>query len=240
MEIDEQESAGSVPHVHPEIGDAPARARNRSWRRVLQVGVGVGVAAGVAVGATALASAASSSNGPTSKTTPPSSSTHPNFPHGAGGRGFGGRGFGSGGFGGGFGGFGAFGQVLHGEGTIKGPNGYETIEVQTGTVTTVKDVSGSTWSMTVTSADKTALTYVVDSGSTVNGGETGISAVKSGDTVNVLAVVSKGTATVKTLIDSTQLKANRTSWAPPNQGAPGLMPNGPTTPTTAAPTGYIN
>ena len=58
-------------------------------------------------------------------------------------------------------GFGGFGPVLHGEATVKGPNGYETIEVQTGTVTSVKDVSGSTWSLVVTSADKTALTYTV-------------------------------------------------------------------------------
>jgi hypothetical protein len=179
------------------------------------------------VGATALASAATSNTTPSSTTTPAKPGS--NFGHGPGGHGFGGHGFGGHGFGGGFGGgmgLGPFGQVLHGEGTIKGPNGYETIEVQNGTVTSLKDLSGSTWSLTVTSADKTALTYVVNSGSSVNGGETGISAVKSGDTVNVLAVVSKGTATVKTLVDSTQLRANHTSWAPPNQGSNGQGSNG--------------
>jgi hypothetical protein len=120
----------------------------------------------------------------------------------------------------GFGGFGGFGQVLHGEATVKGPNGYETVEVQSGTVTSIKDVSGSTWSIVITSADKTAITYTVDSGSSVNGGETGISAVKTGDTVSIVAVVSKGTATAKTLIDGTRLKANGSSWMPPRQGPP--------------------
>jgi hypothetical protein len=117
-------------------------------------------------------------------------------------------------------GFGGVGSVLHGEATVNGPKGYETIEVQTGTVTSLKDVSGSTWSLVVTSADKTAITYTVDSGTSVNGGESGISSVKSGNTVSVVAVVSKGTATVKTLIDSTTLKANRGSWGPMPQGPP--------------------
>ena len=117
-------------------------------------------------------------------------------------------------------GFGGFGPVLHGEATVNGPNGYETIEVQTGTVTSVKDVSGSTWSLVVTSADKTALTYTVDSGTSVNGGESGIASVKSGNKVSIVAVVSKGTATVKTLMDTTTLQANRGSWAPMPQGPP--------------------
>jgi hypothetical protein len=123
-------------------------------------------------------------------------------------------------------GFGGFGQVVHGEATVKGPNGYETIEVQTGTVTSVKDVSGSTWSLVVTSADKTALTYTVSSGTSVNGGESGVSSVKSGDSVSIVAVVSKGTATVKTLVDMSTLKANGASWAPMRQMPP-MSPKAP-------------
>jgi hypothetical protein len=125
----------------------------------------------------------------------------------------------------GFGGLGGFGQVVHGTATVKGPNGYETIEVQTGTVTSLKDVSGSTWSLVVTSADKTAITYTVDSGTSVNGGEMGIASVKAGDSVDVVATVSKGTAAVKNLMDTTQLKNNRTSWAPAN-GTPPAAPMG--------------
>jgi len=124
------------------------------------------------------------------------------------------------GFGGGGFGFGGYGPVLHAVETVKGPNGYETLQIQNGTVTSVKDVSGSTWSLVVTSADKTALTYTVNSGSSVNGGETGISAVKSGDTVNVVATVASGTATVKSLIDTTNLKTNGAGWAPKPPQAP--------------------
>jgi hypothetical protein len=129
--------------------------------------------------------------------------------------GFGGAGFG--GFGGGIGGYG---PVLHAVETVKGPNGYETLQIQNGTVTSVKDVSGSTWSLVVTSADKTALTYTVSSGSSVNGGEMGIATVASGDSVSVVATVAGGTATVKTLIDTTKLKANGASWAPKPAQAP--------------------
>jgi hypothetical protein len=231
MEHDPQVGDVAVPRVHPATQADPdtqvhpgpqgtlAPAKNPRWRRALQVGVALGVASGVAVGATALASAATSTTNPSGSTAPktaPKSQGH----HFAGG-GF--RGFGGGG---GFaaGGFGGFGQVLHGEATVKGPNGYETIEVQSGTVTSVKDVSGSTWSVVVTSADKTALTYTVDSGTSVNGGETGISAVKTGDTVSIVATVSKGTATAKTLIDTTRLQANKTSWSPMHQGPPSGMP----------------
>jgi hypothetical protein len=217
MEQYSEEIGGTVPRVHAAVAGAQARSRTPRWRRVLQTGVGVGVAAGVAVGVGALASAAtsgSSGSTPRSSSTP---STHHFQGHRFGGGGFGGPG---GGFGGPGLGFGAFGQVLHGEATVKGPNGYETIEVQTGTVTSVKDVSGTTWSLVVTSTDKTALTYTVSSGTSVNGGESGISSVKTGNSVSIVAVVSKGTATVKTLIDTTTLKANGASWAPMRQGPP--------------------
>jgi len=124
-------------------------------------------------------------------------------------------------------GFGGFGAVLHGEATVNGPKGYETIEFQTGTVTSVTDVSGSTWSLVVTSADKTAITYTVNSGTSVNGGESGIASVKSGNKVSVVAVVSKGTATAKTLMDATTLQANRGMWAPRGPGGPMTPPSPP-------------
>lgn len=216
-----EEIGQNVPRVHagdPVTAPVGRRAHSRrspQWRRVLQVAVGVGVAAGVAVGATALASAASS-GGTTPKSSAPKSPSKPSM-HWRGAH-LGGPGLAGPGMGLAFG-FGGFGPVLHGEATVKGPNGYETIEVQTGTVTSLKDVSGSTWSLVVTSADKTALTYTVDSGTSVNGGESGISSVKTGNAVSIEAVVSNGTATAKTVIDTTTLKANRASWAFP-RGAP--------------------
>jgi hypothetical protein len=185
----------------------------------MQAGVALGIAGGVGVGVAALAGAATSSSSPGGSSTPTTApKSTPQKGH---------QGFRGGPLMGGFGlGFAGFGPVLHGTATVKGPNGYETIEVQTGTVTSLKDVSGSTWSLVVTSADKTAITYTVDSGTSVNGGEMGISSVKTGDTVDITAIVSKGAATVKTLMDTTQLKANKTSWAPSTQGFPAGMPMG--------------
>ena len=218
MEGDSHMDGSTVPRVHPDATRSdPARPRTPRFRRALQVGVAIGVASGVGVGAAALASAATSTTTPSGSSTP--KPTVPKTPpppghfrgHGPGGFGFGGRGFEGDGLGG-------LGPVVHGEATVKGPNGYETVEFQSGTVTSVTDVSGSTWSIVITSSDKTALTYTVGSGTSVNGGETGISAVKKGDNVSIVAVVSKGTATAKSLRDVTRLKANGSSWMPQAPG----------------------
>lgn len=226
--------AGAVPP--PPAGTGPKRSR---W---VKVAVGVGAAAGVAVGATVLAGAATSSSpaasssssgatadasggtsGGTSNGSSGSSSTPP-APSGPAGRpgGFG-RG---GGFAFGLGGPG--GRVLHGEYTIQGPSGYETLEEQTGTVSAISetDTSSNTWSLTVQSADSTAITYVVDSSTNVDSGEIGISDVTTGDTVNVLAVVSNGTSTAKQLNDTTKVQANRQPWVP--------VPPGDTTPPSSS------
>jgi hypothetical protein len=107
---------------------------------------------------------------------------------------------------------------------VRGPSGYETIAERTGTVSDVTNTSGSTWSLTVKSADGTSATFTVDSGTSVNGGEMGIGSVKTGDTVRVTAVVSGGTSTAKQVLDETVLKANGGSWmptppSPPSNGA---------------------
>lgn len=217
MENDPEASGATVPRIHPG-SDQAITSPNRKpiFRRAIQVGVALGVASGVAVGAAALADAATSPSTPTTpSTTKPATPPVPGHFKGRGSGGFGFPGSAVGGIG-----FGGFGQVLHGEATVKGPNGYETVEVQTGTVTSVKDTAGTTWSIVITSADKTPLTYTVDAGTSVNGGETGISAVKTGDEVSIVAVTSKGTATAKTLIDMTRLQANRSSWMPPRQMPP--------------------
>ena len=91
-----------------------------------------------------------------------------------------------------------------------------------GSITTsITDTSGNTWSLKVKSADGTELTYVVDSGTSVDGGETGVSSIAQNDTVRVLAVVSNGTATAKQITDSTVLKSNGQSWmpSPPSSGS---------------------
>jgi hypothetical protein len=208
--------------------------------------VGLGAAFGVAAGATVLAQAATSggaaqnsdatvtASGATSTTT-----TVPEHVHG----------FGPGRFGAGFGGLGGPGRLggaglgagppIYGQFTLKGPNGYETLSERTGTVSDVTDTSGSTWSLTVKSADGTTGTFTVDSGTSVNGGEMGIGSVKTGDTVRVTAVVSGGTSTAKQLTDETVLKADGGSWRPTpppmgsgtgNTGSPSAQTLTPTPP----------
>ena len=224
----------------------PDPGPRRRGRRMLKLAVGVGAAAGVAVGATALAQAATSSGAPRASAAAVTASgsstttTNPVRPHG-----FGGPGRRAGGFGG-QGGFGALGgpgigggSFLYGQFTVQGPNGYETISERSGTVSDVTDTSGSTWSLTVKSADGTTGTFTVDTGTSVNGGEMGIGSVKTGDSVRVTAVVSRGTATAKQVTDETVLKANGGSWQPmrPPTGSTGSSGTGSVTPSaqTAAP-----
>jgi hypothetical protein len=183
-------------------------------------------AAALAQGASSPAGAARADNATvTASGSSPTTTTLPARPHG-----FGGAGRLGGGFGGGFGGFGAgvgpglgAGPFIYGQFTIKGPNGYETLSERTGTVSTVTDTSGSTWSLTVKSADGTSGTFVVDSSTSVNGGEMGIGSVKTGDTVQVTAVVSGSTSTAKSVTDQTVLKANGGTWQPmvPQPGSSG-------------------
>jgi hypothetical protein len=106
------------------------------------------------------------------------------------------------------------GPLLYGQFTVQGPNGVETLAERTGTVSEITNTSGTTWSLTVKSADNTTGTFVVDSGTSVNGGEMGIASVKQNDAVRVLALVSGGTSTAKRVTDETVLKANGNSWEP--------------------------
>jgi hypothetical protein len=195
----------------------------RRGGRALKLAVGLGAVAGVAVGATALAQAATSggaapssdatvtASGATTSTT----TTVPAHVHGFAGPGRFGAGLGGPGGLGALGGPGlGAGPFIYGQFTLKGPNGYETISERSGTVSDVTDTSGSTWSLTVKSADGTSGTFTVDSGTSVNGGEMGIGSVKTGDTVRVTAVVSGGTSTAKQVTDQTVQQANGGSWRP--------------------------
>jgi hypothetical protein len=224
--MDDMPVTPPAPPVPP-WAPAPRTEPTRRGRRLLKLAVGVGAAAGVAVGATALAQGATSTgtaradnatvtaSGSASTTT-----TAPARSHGFGGPGRFRGGFGAGGGAGLGAGLGA-GPFIYGQFTIKGPNGYETLSERTGTVSTVTDTSGSTWSLTVKSADGTSGTFVVDTSTSVDGGEMGIGSVKTGDTVEVTAVVSGGTSTAKSVTDQTVLKANGGTWQPtgPQSGA---------------------
>jgi hypothetical protein len=188
---------------------SPARAAKdrRFRRRVVTMSCVVAAGAGVGLGATALAGAASPST-----TSPPSSSSPPSSPplvrpglrgpFRLGGPALFGLGPGIGG------------SVVHGQYTIKGPKGYETIDERTGTVQSVSNTSGTTWSLTVKSADGTTGTFTVDSSTSVDGGESGISSVKTGDSVMVVGTVSGSTTTATQITDQTILKANGQSWLP--------------------------
>jgi len=208
---------------------------------MLIVAAGLAAATGVGIGATALAAAATSPTttkpsapksgveGSTPSTPAPSTNT-PGRSHGFGGR-FAGPGYGAGGFGGGF-----CCPVLHGEYTVQGPNGYETIDERTGTVSAVSNTSGNTWSLSVKSADGTSGTFTVDSTTSVNGGESGIASVKTGDTVDVTGTVSSGTSTATEITDQTTLQANGKTWMPMRPTAPsgaGPVPGMPVAPAMA-------
>jgi hypothetical protein len=108
-----------------------------------------------------------------------------------------------------FGGFLFPGGAVHGQFVVPvAGGGYQTEAVQVGKVTAV---SGS--SITVRSADNYTKTYRVTPAPRVVPGH-GISSVKSGDQVRVLATVHGSAATVTTVIDFSQL------------GGKGFMPGG--------------
>jgi hypothetical protein len=218
--------ADEIP-VTPSPEVAPA-GRGKRWPKIAAA---VGITAGTAVGAAVLAAAASdpgttaadsstSTTAPGSQTTAPGSQTtqggsgssgSTTAPAGPGPRGrFGGMGPGPG-----------MGGVLHGQFTVNAPNGgYETLEEASGTVASITNTSGSNWSITVTSADGNSTTFLIDSGTSVDGGETGVSSISKGDTVHVVGVLSNGTATAKQVMDQTVEQANGQSWrpGPPQQG----------------------
>ncbi|HXZ64079.1 MAG TPA: hypothetical protein VEH05_05055 [Streptosporangiaceae bacterium] len=124
--------------------------------------------------------------------------------------GYSGRHGGFGRFGGFFGGFGlgGLGGVIHGQVTEpKSGGGYQTVDVQRGTVSAV-----SSSSITVQSADGYTATYAVIGSTEVNAQAAGIGTVKDGDTVELTATVSGGTATAASIIDLTSIQSSRGSF----------------------------
>jgi hypothetical protein len=125
---------------------------------------------------------------------------------------------------GGFGRFGGFGgpglglgNILHGQFTApKAGGGYQTVDVQRGTVTAV-----SSSSISVKSADGYSQTYAVTSSTEVDAQAGGIGTVKVGDTVSVTATVSAGTATAASIADLTAIRASRGAFGFPSGPAAG-------------------
>jgi hypothetical protein len=104
--------------------------------------------------------------------------------------------------------------LIHGQFTVpESGGGYQTILVQSGTVTAV-----SASSVTVKSSDGYTLSYAVTSKTVVDAQSAGIGSVKKGDTVFVTATVSGTTATAVSVLDATAVKSGRASFgfpAPP-------------------------
>lgn len=168
-----------------------ARRRPRLGRRAALVGAGTVVACGVGIaGATGAFAADGSGSAPQPS---PSASGTQQAPH----RGPGARGPGP------AAGVDALARALHGEAVVqKAGGGYETIAVQRGSVTAV-----STSSITVKSTDGYSRTYTVTADTLVNAARDGIASVKSGDAVNVTAVVDGNTSTARSVGDATVRRA---------------------------------
>jgi hypothetical protein len=193
----------------PDEVEFPGPYRPRSRRRLLSLlGValvamagGAGVAYAAGHSGRAPAADAASSVQSTSPSPSPSASPVPRF----GGKfpgGFGKLGPGFGGFA--FGGLG-FGGAIHGQLTEPKPGGgYQTVDVQSGSVTKVSSAS-----ITVKSADGYTATYAVSSSTEVNAQAAGIGTIKVGDTVSLTATVSNGTATADSIIDLSSIKSSR-------------------------------
>lgn len=132
-------------------------------------------------------------------------------------------------FGPGWEGFGpGMGPVVHGVYTVKNGTGFKTIEVQTGTVTSV-----STSSISVTSADGQPETYTVAPSTVVDAQRGGISSVQKNDQVRIQAVKqSNGTFTATDIVDLTQIGSSRKGFglAPPAPNFPAPNPPAPASP----------
>jgi len=112
-------------------------------------------------------------------------------------------------------GIGGIGGAVHGQLTVpKSGGGYQTVDVQRGTVTSV-----SSTSITVKSADGYTATYAVTGSTEVNAESAGIGAVKANDSVFVTATVSGGSATASNITDITSIGASRGSFGFPTPPA---------------------
>ncbi len=169
---------------------SPARPRRTLYAAGL---VGTGLVAGVIVAGLNVASAQTSPS-----PSPSASSTAPDGKLGRHGGPFGHRGMRG------------IDGALHGEFTTNAPGGgYQVMAMQVGDATAVTATS-----ITVKSADGYSRTYAVTDDTLVNAGNAGITDVKTGDQVRVLAVVKDGTASAVHVMDVTNVRDLRGKWLP--------------------------
>jgi hypothetical protein len=106
---------------------------------------------------------------------------------------------------------------VHGQFVVAKPGGgYQTVDTQRGSVTAV---TGS--SITVKSSDGFSKTYQVPSTANVNAQRNGISSIKTGNQVMVLATVSGSTATATSILDFSLLPHLHGGPGWPGFGGPG-------------------
>ena len=100
--------------------------------------------------------------------------------------------------------------ALHGEFVVPdGNGGYRTMLVQRGQVTAV-----SSSSITVRSDDGYSRTYAVTADTIVNARRDGISSIRTGSSVRLVAVQAGNTATATAVVDVGALRAARDRWGP--------------------------
>ncbi|MDX6210182.1 MAG: hypothetical protein QOE24_2573 [Frankiales bacterium] len=208
----------------PPPGEQPAPSRARSRARGAAAGIGVALvvgAGGIAVANSGSAATSSPGAAPTSEGAP-TPAPQQGLPGGGAGK-----------FRGGPGRVGGVGGVLHGTFVVsKSGGGYQTVQVQTGTVDSV-----SSTSLAVTSKDGWKFTYVVKAGTNVNAQRDGIASIKKGDEVVVNATLSGKTGTVDRITDKTELAKNPPTFSGgeggfmrgPGKGAPPSVPANPGT-----------
>ena len=199
------------------------RLSGQSLLLIVVAAVALFAGAGVAMAATAGGSAPAAA---AATTMPSPSSSLPGRMHGTGpwrrAGGWPGGGLRPGGAG--MAGFGA----VHGQFVVARPGGgYQTVDMQRGSVTAV---TGS--SITVKSSDGFVKTYQVPVAAPVNGQRKGISAVRKGHQVMVVATVSGSTATASHILDFSLLPRQ---GGPAGGGWPGFAGQGPAAPVPAAP-----
>lgn len=220
----------------------PVAGRPSGRRRLPHAAMVGGLVFGMALGGAGIAFAAGSGSG--SSTTTPSSGNQNTAPPGAGRHGGPMMGGPMGEFGlGKLGGRG--GHVLYGSATIQTASGAtKTIDFQVGTVTAT-NISGDSGTITVGSGTNNShtQTYAVQPSTIVDSQAGGISTVKTGDTVVVIAQDnSSGNPTAMDIRDRTQMKNSRQGFgfgAPDKQNPPNGAPTNPPAGSTTAYSGEI-
>lgn len=124
---------------------------------------------------------------------------------------------------------GAAGQVLHGESTVQTKDGKtQIVDTQHGTISSIDSAKKT---ITVTSADKVAFTYVTDSDtkftvfSASKPAQATLADLKAGDTVEIVAVRSGDTRTVKSVVDGVPTIKDHKGW--PGTGPGHWRPGAP-------------